>query len=168
MKCRDVERLILNFSKEVLDEDAVEKAKQHMAVCPGCMTLEEDLEKIKISLQQTPFQTASEQFLEQTRAQCHAILARPLRAKRKDLSPSIPKWIWAAFSTLLLLTSVLMLPLASGIDLDQPLTFAKVGVIILALQNLVMLFFAPVLFQRIRFPKKKVKSDFMPSEPREA
>jgi hypothetical protein len=168
MKCKNVERLILDFSGEALERDTIERIKHHIDGCPQCAALEDDLKKIRISLQQMPSQTASEEFFEQTRAQCHADLARPLKAKRKVLRPSVPWWIWAAFLALLVLTGVLMLPLASGVDLSQPLTFPKFEVLILILQNLVMLFFAPVLFQRIRFPKKNYKNDFMPSGPREA
>jgi len=168
MRCKDAERLMLDFNEEVLDGETIEKIKHHVAGCPKCATLEEDMKKIRISLQQMPFQTASEEFLEQTRAQCHAILAKPLIAKSKGLRPSIPWWIWAAFSALLVLTGVLMLPLAGGVDLAQPLDFPKIGVIILVLQNLVMLFFTPVLLQKIRFPKDRYKNDFMPSGPHEA
>lgn len=168
MKCKDVERLMLDFSREALDGDTIERIKNHIDGCPKCAALEDDLKKIRISLQQMPFQTASKELFEQTRVRCHAILSRPSKAKRKVLRPSVPKWIWAAFSILFGLTGVLMLPLATGIDLAQPLTFPKVAVIVLALQNLVMLFFSPVLLQRMRFPKERYKNDFMPSGPREA
>ncbi len=168
MRCKDAERLLLDFSEEVLDSETIEKIKHHIVGCPRCATLDEDLKKIRMSLQQMPFQTASEEFFEKTRAQCHAILAKPLIAKSKGRRPSIPWWIWAAFSALLVLTVVLILPLAAGVDLTQPLTFPKVGVIILLLQNLVMLFFTPVLLQKKRFPKDSYNNDFMPSRPREA
>jgi hypothetical protein len=168
MKCKNVERLMLDFSEEGLDKETIERIKQHVDGCPRCETLKDDLKKIRISLQQMPFQTASEEFFEQTRARCHANLAKPLKSTLKVLRPSIPWWIWAAFAALLVLTGVLMLPLESGVDLSQPLTFPKFEVIILLLQNLVMLFFSPVLFQRIRFPKKNYKNNFMPSGPREA
>jgi hypothetical protein len=152
MRCKDFERLILSLHDEGLDDHTSEKLKHHKAVCPRCAAFEDDLEKVRVSLRCLPFQTPSEEFFEQTRSRCHAVLGRPARAGRKFLRPSIPRWIWAAFSVLLGLTGVLMLPLAGGIDFSQPLTFPKLAVVILALQNLVMLFFSPLLLQRIRFP----------------
>ncbi len=159
---------MFDFSEEGLDSRTIEEIKHHMADCPRCATFEDDLKKIRASLQQKLFQTASDEFLEQTRARCHAILAKPLTAKSKGLHTFIPWWIWAAFSALLILTGVLMLPLGGGIDLTQPLTFPEAGVILLVLQNLLMLFFTPVLLQKRRFPKDSYKNDFMPSGPSEA
>ncbi len=168
MRCKDVERMIVNLSEEVLDENTTNRMKNHIAGCPRCAALEGDLKRIRTFLQHEPFPTVSEGFFEQTRARCHAILLEPSRAESKAERPSVPWWIWAAFSALLILTGILMLPLAAGIDLDQPLSFPEFGVILLVFQNLVMLFFAPVLFQRIRFPKDSSKNGLMPSGPREA
>jgi hypothetical protein len=168
MRCKDVERLIVDFSEEVLDGNTIERIKNHIASCPRCSALDNDLKKIRSFLQHVPSPAVSEEFFDQTRARCHAILLEPSKAESKAEHPSVPWWIWAAFSTLLILTGILMLPLAAGIDLDQPLSFPEFGVILLVLQNLVMLFFAPVLFQRIRFPKESSKNGLMSSGHREA
>lgn len=165
MRCKDVERLISDFSWEIRDGDEVEKIKHHIDGCPKCAAFEAGLELIRFALQQLPSQTASEELFEQTRSRSHAIVTEQMIAKRKVPRPAVPKWIWASFSVLLGLTGVLMLPLAAGIDLTQPLNFPKVAVIVLALQNLIMLFFSPVLFQRIRFPRERYKNDFMPPGP---
>lgn len=108
-------------------------------------TLEDDLSEIRTYLQEVPVPMPSDEFFEQTRSLCHARLGRS----------SIPKFIWAAFGILLLLTGILMLPLAREIGLDQPLSFPVIGVLILVLQNLLMLFFTPVLIQKFRFRKKE-------------
>lgn len=168
MRCKDVERLMFNFYEEILDANTIEEIKHHTAECPTCAALEIDLEKIGTALQQIPIQQSSEELFEQTRVRCHAVLTKMLKARRKALRPSIPWWIWVAISALILLTGLLLLPLAGGIDLDQPLTFPKFGVVILVFQNLVMLFFAPLLLQRIRSPKNSYKNGFMSSGPSEA
>ena len=158
----------MDFSEEVLDGNTIERMKNHIAGCPSCASLEDDLIKIRAFLQYVPCPTASEGFFDRTRARCQAILSEPSKGESKAGRPSVPWWIWAAFFAILVLTGVLMLPLASGIDLDQPISIPKFGVILLVLQNLVMLFFAPVLFQRIRFPKESSKNGLMSSGPREA
>lgn len=112
-------------------------------------TLEDDLSEIRTHLQEVPTLEPSDEFFEQTRSLCHAKLGRS----------SIPKFIWAAFGALLILTGILMLPLAREIGLDQPLSFPVIGVLILVLQNLLMLFFTPVLIQKFRFRKKELMNN---------
>jgi hypothetical protein len=101
-----------------------------------------------------PIPIPSTEFFEQTRSLCHARL-------RKS---SIPKFIWVAFAILLSLTGVLMLPLAREIGLDQPLSLPTIGVLILVLQNLLMLFFTPVLIQKFRFRKRDLMNGFSDKE----
>ncbi len=117
-------------------------------------TLEDDLSEIWTHLQEVPIPMPSNEFFEQTRSLCHAKLGRS----------SIPKFIWAAFGALLILTGILMLPLAREIGLDQPLSFPVIGVLILVLQNLLMLFFTPVLIQKFRFRKKDPMNDYLDKE----
>jgi hypothetical protein len=117
-------------------------------------SLEDDLSEIRTHLQATPIQMPSDEFFEQTRVLCHTKLERP----------SIPKFIWAAFGTLLILSGILMSPLAREIGPDQPLSFPTIGVLILLLQNLLMLFFAPVLIQKFRFRKKDLMNDLIDKE----
>lgn len=117
-------------------------------------SLEDDLTVIRTHLQANSVPMPSHEFFEQTRALCHAKLARP----------PVPKFIWAAFATLLLLSGVLMSPLAREISTDQPLSFPEIGVLILLLQNLLMLFLAPVLLQKIRVRKKDTKKGYIDKE----
>jgi len=120
-------------------------------------TLEDDLSEIRTHLQELPIPMPSDEFFEQTRSLCHAKLGRS----------SIPKFIWAAFAALLILTGILMLPLAREIGLNQPLSLPTIGVLILVFQNLLMLFFTPVLIQKfrfIRFIRKDPKNGFIDKE----
>ncbi|UCE40797.1 MAG: hypothetical protein JSV17_15325 [Candidatus Aminicenantes bacterium] len=117
-------------------------------------TLEDDLNEIRTHLQEVPIPMPSETFFEQTRSLCHARLRRS----------SIPKFIWAAFAVLFVLTGILMLPLAREIGLDQPLSLPVIGVLILMLQNLLMLFFTPVLIQKFRFRKNDPMNGFIDKE----
>jgi hypothetical protein len=117
-------------------------------------SLEDDLSEIRTHLQEVQIPMPSNEFFEQTRFLCHAKLERP----------SVPKFIWAAFGTLLILSGILMSPLAREIGPDQPLSFPTIGVLILLLQNLLMLFFAPVLIQKFRFRKKDLMNDLIDKE----
>jgi hypothetical protein len=116
--------------------------------------LGDNLREIRIHLHEAPIPMPSEVFFEQTRFLCHA------RLKRLP----IPKFIWAAFAVLLILTGTLMLPLARVIQLDQPLALPAIGVLILVFQNLLILFFTPVLIQKSRSRKKDNMNGFIDKE----
>ena len=158
MKCKDVERMIMDLSEENLGKDQMEEIQRHVSGCARCARLEGELREIRIHLQKIPSLIPSEKFFEHTRRLCHAKLN----------APSVPKFIWGAFATLLVLTSVLMLPLARELMQDQPLSFPTLSILILMVQNLVMLFFAPVLIQRFRIRKKDFTNGFMSSGPHQA
>jgi hypothetical protein len=117
-------------------------------------TLEDDLNEIRTHLQGAPIPMPSNEFFKQTRSLCHARLGRS----------SVPKFIWAAFASLLFLTGILMLPLAKEIEIGQPLSLPTIGVLIVMLQNLLMLFFTPVLVQKFRFRKKDLVNGFIDKE----
>ena len=117
-------------------------------------TLEDDLREIRTHLQEIPIPMPSDEFFEKTRSLCHAKLGRS----------SIPKFIWAAFAALLFLTGTLMLPLGREIGLNQPLSLPTVGVLILVLQNLLMLFFTPVLIQKFKVRKKDLLNGLIDKE----
>jgi hypothetical protein len=158
MKCKDVEQVLLDCSPEDLSKEQIEEMQQHISHCAGCASLEEDLRKIRLHLQEIQFQMPSQEFLERTRELCHAQLD----------APTIPRYIWAALAALLVLTGVLMLPFAKELLQGQPFSFPLVSILVLIIQNLVMLLFAPVLIQRFRTRKKDAMNDFMSSGPRQA
>lgn len=122
--------------------------------CAGNTVLEEDLREIRRHLQEIPAPMPSDAFFEKTRSICHARLKRS----------SVPKFIWAAFAALLIMTGILMLPLAGEFGMDRPLSLPAVGVLILVFQNLLMLFFTPVLIQKNRIKKKNSMNGYIDKE----
>jgi len=153
MKCKDVEHVLLDCSPEDLGKDTLEKMQQHISHCAACASLDDDLRKIRFHLREVQPQIPSEELSERTRKLCHAQLN----------TPSIPKYIWAALAALLVLTGVLMLPFAREFMQNQALSIPMVSILILMIQNLAMLFFAPVLIQRFRLRKKDAMNGFMSS-----
>ncbi len=158
MKCKDVEHALLDNSVEDLSQDRIEEIQKHISCCASCACLDDDLRKIRFHLQKMQPQIPSVKLLEGTRKLCHARLNKP----------SIPKYIWAALAALLVLTGVLMLPFAREFMQGKSLSFPLVSALILMIQNLAMLFFAPVLIQRFRLRKKDAMNGFMSSGPHQA
>lgn len=158
MRCREVEHLLCDGSVGDLGKDQLEEVQEHISGCEQCACLEDDLRKIRFHLQRMQSQIPSVELLERTRSICHARLN----------APSIPKYIWAALVALLGLTGVLMLPFAKELIQGQPLSFPMVSVFVMMIQNLAMLFFAPVVIQRFRLRKKDAMNGFMSSGPHRA
>lgn len=152
MNCEDI--AILLSSDDDLDQKNRQEIERHLSRCERCAAFVSDLQRMRIHLRKVSIPMASDEFFEQTRSLCHAKLGRS----------SIPKYIWAALAALLILTGILMLPLAREIGLDQPLSLPTIGVLILVLQNLLMLFFTPVLIQKFRFRKKDSMNGFTDKE----
>lgn len=142
MNCDDV--AILLACEDDLDQDKRQEIERHISCCQQCAVFETDVKRIRGHCQKIVVPIPSDEFFENTRFLCHAKLQRS----------SIPKYIWIALGALLILTGILMLPLAMEIMADRPLSFPAIGLLFLLLQNLLMLFFAPVLIKKIRFQKK--------------
>lgn len=153
MKCKDVEHVLLDCSLEDLTKETLEKTQQHISRCAVCASLEDDLRKIRFHLREIQPQIPSEELSERTRKLCHSQLN----------APPIPKYIWGALAALLVLTGILMLPFAKELLQGQPLSFPLVSILVLMIQNLAMLFFAPVLIQRFRLKKKDAVNGFISS-----
>jgi hypothetical protein len=158
MKCKDVEHLLLDYSWDDLGRDQTEKMHQHISCCASCARFEDDLKKIRMHLQEVQPPFPSIEFLERTRKLCHARLN----------NPSIPRYIWAALTVLLGLTGVLMLPLGRELFQGQSLSVPSVGMLILMIQNLAMLVFAPVLIHRFKLGKKDDMNGSVSSGPHQA
>jgi hypothetical protein len=158
MKCKNVEHVLLNCSPVDLGKDTLEEMQQHISCCAACANLEYDLRKIRFHLREIPPQIPSEELLSRTRQLCHAQMS----------SPPIPKSIWSALAALLVLTGALALPFTKELLQDRPLSFPLVSMLVLIIQNLAMLFFAPVLIQKIRSRKKETAGGSIFSGPRQA
>ena len=154
MKCKDIERLVIESSKDELSAEDLSRIKQHIQHCSKCKHLEDDLKKIRVFLKNTVMLTPPAELVRQTQLMCHTEI-KALKAgvkKFSGLSSSrlIPKYIWAALVSLITLTVILLSPLLTEFNLEQPLSFQTVVMFFLIIQNAGMLFFAPVLIRKYR------------------
>jgi hypothetical protein len=103
-----------------------------------------DLEFIRTYLKKMQKHEPPYELVEKTRILCHQKLAKRI------LSPSVPKSIWIAFALSVIIIGVLMLPFTKSLKLGQPFTLQNAGILILIAQNACMLFFAPVIFRKLK------------------
>jgi anti-sigma factor RsiW len=154
MKCKDIEHLVIESSKDELSAEDLSRIKQHILHCSKCAQLEDDLKKIRIFLKKTAPPSPPVELVRQTQLMCHTEINAFKAGVKKfpGLSSSrlIPKYMWAALIMLITLTVILFSPLLTEFNLEQPLSFQAVVVLFLMIQNAGMLFFAPVLIRKYR------------------
>lgn len=154
MKCKNIERLVIESSKDELSAEDLSRIKQHLLNCSKCGQLEDDLKKIRVFLKKTVLPTPPPELVRQTQLMCHteikALKTGVKKVSALSSSRLIPKYIWAALVSLITLTVILLSPLLTEFNLEQPLSFQTVVVLFLMIQNAGMLFFVPVLIRKYR------------------
>lgn len=156
MKCKDIERLIIDSSEEELTKEELFKIEQHVSGCAKCARFQEDLNKIRVHIKKMPALSPSAELVEKTQALCHAELnarkAPGAGLDRKTRSASMPRYMWAALPALIILTTVIIFPLLKDFKLTQ--SFRSIMALTLIVQNAVMLCFAPILIRKFRLKKQ--------------
>jgi len=154
MKCKDIERLIIYSSGEDLSSEELSEIEQHVSECSKCVRFKEELEKIRLCLEEMPTLEPPAKLAKKTQLMCHARMKTlPLHAKRNAAQAiliRIPKPIWIALFSLVVLTVIWIFSLLEDFKLDQPLSFQTMAVLFLMIQNAAMLLFAPILIRKYR------------------
>ncbi len=154
MKCKEIQRWLIDLAEESLDEDRLPQVEEHMAQCAECACFEDDLEKIRVAVNKSRTPAPAEDLFRQTRLICHEVLKTSDSAESGFLNrikaTSIPAHIWLAFAILLVLTVIVILALLKELATDDPLSLQAVVTLSLMIQNAVMLFLAPLVLQKYR------------------
>ncbi len=161
MRCKDIERLIIDSSDEDLSSEELSAIEKHITHCALCACFRDDLEKIRMGVKTMPQPVLPPDLAQKTRLRCQAEMSRrPAAATKiaKLIPPDpIPKYVWAVLLPLILLTVFVIAPTLKEIRLDQTLTFASVVAFTIIIQNAVMLLFAPILIRRRRWKKQDIR-----------
>ena len=48
MRCKDIQRWLIDLPEEPLDEDRLSQVEEHVAQCAECVRFEDDLKKIRV------------------------------------------------------------------------------------------------------------------------
>jgi len=161
MRCKDIERLIIDSSDENLSLEELRTIEKHVAHCALCARFRDDLEKIRMGIKTIPRPILPPDLAQKTRLRCQAELSQQPAAGARigKLIPfdPIPKYVWAVLFPLILLTVFVLAPTLKEIRLDQTLTFTSVVALTIIIQNAVMLLFAPILIRRLRGKKHDIR-----------
>ncbi len=161
MRCKDIERLIIESSDEDLSLEELSAIEKHVACCALCARFQDEFEKIRMGVKTMPQPILPPDLAQKTRLRCQAEISQQPAAVTKiaKLIPSdpIPKYVWAVLLPLILLTVLVIVPIFKEIRLDQTLTFASAVALTIIIQNAVMLLFAPILIRRRRWKNQDIR-----------
>ncbi len=154
MRCKDIEHLIVDASAEGLSQEEIRAIEDHISSCVKCARLQEELEGIRVCLRNSSKPILPDDLIQKTRALCYKEMESHKSAAQKVdhhiANHSIPKLIWAAIASLIVITGFLLLPLLRDLEMEQTFSFPAVVVLFLIIQNAAMLFFTPVILRKFR------------------
>jgi len=149
MRCRDCENHLTDGREAVLGESLKRELAAHLESCPACRALKDDLKRLRASasgLAAPPLPAALER---RVRALCRDEIGKLERqeAERRK-RPSLPAFFWPAFGALFVLTVATLLPGLSDFFRDGEWTSRTTLALVLVVQNVLTLLFAPIILLR--------------------
>ncbi len=154
MRCKNIERLIIDASESDLSQEELRAIEDHVSSCAKCAHFQEELEGVLVCLRNSSRPVLPDELVEKTRELCFAemesLRGAPQKSDRRIRNHSIPKLVWAAIASLILITGFLLLPLIRDLELEKTFSFPAVVVLFLIIQNAAMLFFTPVILRKFR------------------
>lgn len=154
MKCKDIERLLIDSSEEDLSAEKLAEIKQHVLVCAKCAHFQKNLKKVRNYIKEMTVPVPSDELVRKIHSACIDKMSN-LNAVEKRTSgqnhlKSIPAYMWAALICLIILTVIWIIPLLRDFKLNETLSHQTIIVLSLMIQNAVMLLFSPILIRRYR------------------
>lgn len=157
MRCKDVERLMIEGSDRTLTRQERNAIEKHLTRCSSCARFREDLLKIRNGLKIFSSPAPSDKLVKKTRSLCHAEMeasgAYGSKAIQRTQPGAVPKIIWAALFVLVILSGILIISFLPGFEAEKSLSLRTALIFTLIVQNAAMLFFSPVLIQKFWPPK---------------
>ncbi|MBN1164085.1 MAG: hypothetical protein JXB45_05880 [Candidatus Krumholzibacteriota bacterium] len=152
MSCKEIRDRLLEIPG--FSTGLPEEICRHLSGCPECARFRDDLVFLRGAIADSPAASPPPLLLQETRRLCLQRIAAA-RSGRERLQNefrflSLPFCAGGALLSLLALTIFLILSVAGEYRTDQVISSPALFLFCLLLQNLVMLFFAPLLIYRYR------------------
>ena len=163
MKCKDIERKIIESSEGLQDSEPLNAIQLHVEHCPKCSHLKEDVESLRILLQRRAEPVLPEDLDKTTYQKClseiQSLQKNTQKVKFRQQMQSIPIHMKVAFISLLVVMGIWIFSFlkdfgsGGGETLSMPIIFG----LFLIIQNAMMLLFTPLLIRRFRSKKNKTQ-----------
>lgn len=149
MRCKDIERLIIDSTWKNLSEEELLLIKEHTQQCDKCTLFQSEYKNLRLSLKNNPAPALPEKLDRSTHKMCR----KALNLQKKS-APTIPLFIWGIVAILIALSVILFVPVFKDFRLDEPLSSQALFVLAFLIQNTVMLFFTPILIKNFKAKKQ--------------
>ena len=148
MKCRHLKAYLLETDKPAFSYIKKSEFREHIKNCPHCRHYCDQLMQLRGHLKDIETVKPSHNVLEKTLQACRTQLQQTAQASLAQReSFQIPKLVWVALAGLLMLTLMFLSPALLNSILEEPIPYPISVVVIIALQNVLMLFFSPILLK---------------------
>lgn len=152
MTCKECEILLSSVSGREKTPAEWRALETHLQACPRCRRFESDLRSIRNGLRDESCPEPPEALASRTRQSCLAELASLKRQTVKRADP--PAIVTVVIVLLVVLTAACLTIALQGVDPGQPVPLEARAALLIIIQNIMILFFAPVLLRRTRFARR--------------
>jgi predicted nucleic acid-binding Zn ribbon protein len=149
MRCKDIERLIIDSTWKDLNREELLFIKEHTQQCPQCTLFQSEYKNLRLSLKNNPAPALPEDLDRSTCEMCR----KALNLQKKS-APTIPLFIWGVLAILIVISVIMFVPVFKDLRLNEPLSSQALFVLTFLIQNTVMLFFTPILIKNCRAKKQ--------------
>ena len=159
MKCKQIEKLIVDTPQGELDSHTKEAIANHVSSCAKCNRFADNTTWMRNKLSSLECESPPDYLLQRTKSLCHLELETKLTLDQKAVlqNPHIPKWIWILFFIVLALMQIFIVPLFIENTMAQDLNIHWFLALMMIIQNMTMLFLSPVLLSRFKVRNRMVK-----------
>lgn len=159
MKCKQIEKLIIDTPEGKLDSHTKEIIANHLSTCAKCKCFADNMDWMRNQLSSLECESPPDYLLQRTTSLCHIELETKLALDQKTVpqNPHIPKWVWMLFFIVLALMQLFVVPSFIENTMVQNISFQWFVGLIIIIQNMTMLFFTPVLLSRFKVRSRVVK-----------
>ena len=157
MKCKRVEKLIIEEIQSGLNAKLKSKFEAHLFQCTKCLSFKERYNSLRSGLLNLETPSPSEKLEEQTKALCFDELLKQDEiisfADQKSTANETPLTVWVAFIVLIGLTLIWAFPVLKDYVNDYVVTNHTIYLVMIVIQNILALMFAPILLRSLRLKK---------------
>jgi len=151
MKCKKAEQLIIDSTEIILEPKTKDDLENHITNCQKCSAFKKDFHKIRLGVNKIQILKPSDQLSNITIELCHNELIKSGESHAwltmNFIPMTTPRWILGALVGLAVLTIVALLPILGIFLMDNSSSTYLFLLAIIVFQNIITLFFAPILFR---------------------
>jgi predicted anti-sigma-YlaC factor YlaD len=139
MTCKHFQAMMLDQRSEPLSGPVSRSLSDHLKQCRECRVFQREISRLRQGCRSVPEPVLPDPLERATRRLCH---------RRIEQSNPVPRPVYWALASILILTLVVIFPAMGKQPLDSDWSPGEVLGLILVLQNAVMLLFSPLLIRR--------------------